>query len=857
MPDAGERATLIAQEYIKLSPQERQGTLILAGTNAERLAITEQIRLRLKVEGSLGYGVEATKLKALDLTQVQSRYTHYYLEGDVVMPTREYRRSGLHKFQPYVVEAVNRDSLTLSDLSGNTLTVDPMKFRKTVYTRETLEIAFGDRLRWTKNDQELGRRNGQEFTVTGIEDKTASIQYFDGKTDRINLLEPLHLDYALVSTTYSSQGKTAERVLISAAASRTLSQESFNVAISRAKVDLHIYAEDTQKLLEFALESTAKENPLELLQEQVRERGATDQVVRTSQQVVRLVATPEQPSSTSELPSPTPSVEAQSPEIVAPPVKLTSETQKRVEISNQPVRQQPQERENELPTDMAALFRAARRKLPSPPQWLAVGERVRCTDSGWGEVTAIIGARLVVKLDSGELAQIPEWPAAVESLLVTPEALTTQRPRLEPADQVPSEPVPTQQKPPAEPPPATIPLEPNREREPEIKQPKLYNTLLSQPSLNNTPEPIASTPTSEQQGWFGQILNQAKTKALRISVRIKADILERQEQRAAELERQEQLRQAATEAELAATQRAYANVIGLKAQELFSQVKLNQMQGRGYVVQRYPETDTMTVSALPRGVILEMQGQEVVHSSLTLADVEAWRKFVIKAREVDKLTVFQIALAALEKYGRNGWSETGGEKRYLENADYLIEQTTTRYTYGWKHEFTLTAKDGRGSVLKMGKENGNNDFQILSDQLTQKDVNKFQELQKALNYYKAVRQLKKDAELVLWKYGVRDTSQGYMKGYGTYEGKAYQIVMDSNSLRIIAKDGRGEILNYPSDPYDYKAELKAKTNFSKLDCDLFRTKAEEIEQRRKEAERQYQQSQQIKRSSERGYGRGR
>ena len=33
-----------------------------------------------------------------------------------------------------------------------------------------MEIAVGDRLRWTRNDHALGRRNGQEFEVVGLED---------------------------------------------------------------------------------------------------------------------------------------------------------------------------------------------------------------------------------------------------------------------------------------------------------------------------------------------------------------------------------------------------------------------------------------------------------------------------------------------------------------------------------------------------------------------------------------------------------------------------------------------------------------------------------------------------------------
>jgi conjugative relaxase-like TrwC/TraI family protein len=272
--DAGERAAQIAQEYIKLSPLQRSQTLILAGTHKERLAITHALRQRLIQEGSIGSGVQATKLKALDLTSVQSRYTHYYHQGDVVMPVREYKRLGLHKQQPYVVAAVSRDSLTLSDLSGNSLTVNPMKFRKSVYTLEALEIAVGDRLRWTKNDLDLGRRNGQEFVVTEIENSTATIEYKDGKSERLDLYLPQHLDYDLVSTTYSSQGKTAGRVLISATVDRTVSQQSVYVAISRAKQDLKIYAQDKQKFLESAQESAAQENPRELLIGQVKEPAA-------------------------------------------------------------------------------------------------------------------------------------------------------------------------------------------------------------------------------------------------------------------------------------------------------------------------------------------------------------------------------------------------------------------------------------------------------------------------------------------------------------------------------------------------------------------------------------------------------
>lgn len=264
--DAQERTAKIAADYIGLSLKERQQTLIVAGTHKERSAITDEIRTALKEEGTLGYGVEVTQLRAKqNLTSIQTRYTHNYNVGDVVVPVRDYKRLGLYKSQPYKVEAINGDKLHLQDLAGNQLVVDPMKFRKTLYQQETIEIAIGEVLRWTRNDKELGRRNGQEFTVIGIDGQTAMIELESGKTDIIDLYSPLHLDYALVSTTYSSQGKTADRILVSSTVDATVSTESVYVAISRAKYDLKIYAENVDFLLEQAQESKAQETVWEVL----------------------------------------------------------------------------------------------------------------------------------------------------------------------------------------------------------------------------------------------------------------------------------------------------------------------------------------------------------------------------------------------------------------------------------------------------------------------------------------------------------------------------------------------------------------------------------------------------------------
>ncbi|MHC0068686.1 MobF family relaxase, partial [Nostoc sp. UIC 10890] len=72
---------IIAADYIGLAQEQRARTLVLAGTNVEKLALTQAIRGKLKQEGSLGATTNITQLQALNLTEVQLRYTHNFELG--------------------------------------------------------------------------------------------------------------------------------------------------------------------------------------------------------------------------------------------------------------------------------------------------------------------------------------------------------------------------------------------------------------------------------------------------------------------------------------------------------------------------------------------------------------------------------------------------------------------------------------------------------------------------------------------------------------------------------------------------------------------------------------------------------
>jgi len=261
------RAEAIAHDYLALTPEERRKTLLLAGTNRERLAITQAIRAGLKAEGQLGQGILMQRLKARNLTTVQMAYAHHFEVGDVLIPQASYKRLGLERGQRYEVIAVDvqPNKLTLRAETGPALQVDPARvLKKSVHRVEEMEVAVGDRLKWTKNQATLGRRNGQEFEVCAIEDGQILIRYGGGKTESLSGSELAHLDYALVSTTYGAQGKSAERVI--GVLDRYVARESFYVAVSRVKRELKLYAsEDLERLVERAERSRAKENPGEVV----------------------------------------------------------------------------------------------------------------------------------------------------------------------------------------------------------------------------------------------------------------------------------------------------------------------------------------------------------------------------------------------------------------------------------------------------------------------------------------------------------------------------------------------------------------------------------------------------------------
>lgn len=262
--DAEERISQMADDFLSLSPEDRASTLLLAGTNKNRLLLTEEIRCKLQTEGVLGNDTFTMhSLQSKDLTVVQRRYVTSYEANDIIVPIRDYKRQRLSRNERYVVRGIDQtaNTLTLETSEGNLIQINPKDCdRKSVYTALEEPVATGDRLKWTKNNRVEDTRNGQEFTVTAITPEGIAQTVDDGGNHRkVDLTNYQHVDYAWIATTYSSQGKTAERVM-ALMDQATVNKEAFYVATSRAKNELQLYAANIEQLRKQAEKSRTNQN---------------------------------------------------------------------------------------------------------------------------------------------------------------------------------------------------------------------------------------------------------------------------------------------------------------------------------------------------------------------------------------------------------------------------------------------------------------------------------------------------------------------------------------------------------------------------------------------------------------------
>ena len=199
------------------------------------------------------------KLRVLDsrqeMTGADRQWAGQYEEGDVVRYTRGSKVLGIEPGEYARVEQVDarENRISIDRENGEHQTYDPRRLAGIAVYRET-ERTFseGDRVQFTAPSKGLHVANRELGTIEKINDAgDVRVRMDSGRQVAFNIRGHPHLDHGYAVTSHSSQGQTAQRVLIHVDTDKSellINNRFAYVSVSRAQYDAEIYTNDKSEL---------------------------------------------------------------------------------------------------------------------------------------------------------------------------------------------------------------------------------------------------------------------------------------------------------------------------------------------------------------------------------------------------------------------------------------------------------------------------------------------------------------------------------------------------------------------------------------------------------------------------------
>jgi ATP-dependent exoDNAse (exonuclease V) alpha subunit len=254
LPGRRDRIAAIAKEYAK-SPGN---TLAVSPDNRSRAEINQAVRAELQSKGVVAQ--EEHRVRVLvprqDLTGADRAWAERYEIGDVLRYSRASKETGIGKGEYARVTEVDSASnrLTVETGDGTRRIYDPRRQQGvSVYREQERSFSAGERLQLTAPLPSLKLTNRELGTVESIgQDGRMSLKMDGGRAVEVDSVKHPHLDHGYAVTSHSSQGQTADRVLIHVdtqlGAKDLLNNRMAYVAVSRGAYDAQIFTDDREKL---------------------------------------------------------------------------------------------------------------------------------------------------------------------------------------------------------------------------------------------------------------------------------------------------------------------------------------------------------------------------------------------------------------------------------------------------------------------------------------------------------------------------------------------------------------------------------------------------------------------------------
>ncbi len=253
IPNAEERHRAIARSYVE-SPDK---TLIVSPDNASRRELNSAVRQELKANGTVSPEDHSFRVlvQRQDMTGAERSWAGRYEINDVVRYARGSRIAGIEAGEYRTVVGINSDSnlLTVEKSTGELTSYDPRRLTGvSVYREVVQEFSAGDRIQFTAPDKSLGTANRDLAVIESVaSDGLITARLDNNRRVEFNAQQHRHFDHGYAVTSHSSQGLTAERVLVNADTGvhpDLLNSRFGYVSISRASHEATLYTNDMIKL---------------------------------------------------------------------------------------------------------------------------------------------------------------------------------------------------------------------------------------------------------------------------------------------------------------------------------------------------------------------------------------------------------------------------------------------------------------------------------------------------------------------------------------------------------------------------------------------------------------------------------
>ncbi len=191
-----------------------------------------------------------------ELTGADRTWADRYEVGDVLRYSRASKETGIGKGAYATVKSVDAaaNRLTVQLQDGTDRTYDPRRQQGvSVFREEKRNFSEGDRIQFTAPNNDFRVANRELGTIERIgDDGSVRLRMDNGRSAELNPNSPIHLDYGYAVTSHSSQGQTADRVLIHVdtelGAKDLLNSRMAYVAVSRGAHDAQIFTNDASAL---------------------------------------------------------------------------------------------------------------------------------------------------------------------------------------------------------------------------------------------------------------------------------------------------------------------------------------------------------------------------------------------------------------------------------------------------------------------------------------------------------------------------------------------------------------------------------------------------------------------------------